>query len=81
MNIDFEQDNYRFNARASAIILNEDKNKILLFKVEDGRDYFLLPGGRIEFFEDSLTAIKREVMGELGYSMDLVFALYKKTLS
>lgn len=70
MNIDFEKDNYRFNARASAIILNKEKNKILLFKVEDGRDYFLLPGGRIELYEDSLTAIKREVMEELGYEID-----------
>lgn len=40
MNIDFERDNYKFNVRASAIILNEKKDKILLFKVEDGRDYF-----------------------------------------
>ena len=70
MNIDFEKDNYRFNARASAIILNKEKNKILLFKVEDGRDYFLLPGGRIELYEDSLTAIKREVMEELGNHCD-----------
>ncbi len=70
MNIDFEKDNYRFNARASAIILNKEKSKILLFKVEDGRDYFLLPGGRIELYEDSLTAIKREVMEELGYEID-----------
>lgn len=70
MNIDFEQDNYRFNARASAIILNKDKKKILLFKVEDGRDYYLLPGGRIEFYEDSLSAIKREIMEELGYDID-----------
>lgn len=70
MNIDFEKDNYRFNARASAIILNENKTKILLFKVEDGRDYFLLPGGRIEFYEDSLSAIKREIMEELGYDID-----------
>ena len=70
MNIDFEKDNYRFNARASAIILNKDKSKVLLFKVEDGRDYFLLPGGRIEFYEDSLTAIKREIMEELGYTID-----------
>ena len=70
MNIDFEKNNYRFNARASAIILNEKKNKILLFKVEDGRDYFLLPGGRIELYEDSLTAIKREVKEELGYEID-----------
>lgn len=70
MNIDFERDNYRFNARASAIIFNKEKNKILLFKVEDGRDYFLLPGGRIELYEDSLTAIKREVMEELGYDVN-----------
>ena len=70
MNIDFEKDTYRFNARASAIILNKDKSKVLLFKVEDGRDYFLLPGGRIEFYEDSLTAIKREIMEELGYTID-----------
>ncbi len=51
MNVDFVKDDYRFNARASAIILNEKKDKILLFKVEDGRDYFLLPGGRIELYE------------------------------
>ncbi len=72
MNIDFEKNNYRFNARASAIILNKKKDKILLFKVEDGRDYFLLPGGRIELYEDSLTAIKREVMEELGYDIDFI---------
>ena len=71
MNIDFEKDNNRFNARVSAIILNKDKNKILLFKVEDGRDYYLLPGGRIEFYEDSFTAINREIMEELGYTIDL----------
>ena len=70
MNIDFEKENHRFNARVSAIILNKDKSKMLLFKVEDGRDYFLLPGGRIEFFENSLTAIKREIMEELGYNLD-----------
>ena len=71
MNIDFEKDNNRFNARVSAIILNNDRNKILLFKVEDGRDYYLLPGGRIEFYEDSFTAINREIMEELGYTIDL----------
>lgn len=73
MNIDFERDNYKFNARVSAIILNKEKNKILLFKIEDGRDYFLLPGGRIELYEDSLSAIKREVVEELGYTIDFNF--------
>ena len=70
MNVDFVKDDYRFNARASENILNEKKDKILLFKVEDGRDYFLLLGGRIELYEDSLTAIKREVMEELEYDID-----------
>ena len=61
MNIEFEKDNNKFSARTSAIIYNSDKTKVLLFKVEDGRDYFLLPGGRVEFNEDSKTAINREI--------------------
>lgn len=52
MNIDFTKDDYRFNARVSAIILNKDKTKILLYKVEDGRVYYMLPGGRIKLYED-----------------------------
>lgn len=70
MNIEFDKDNNRFSARASAIIYNSDKTKVLLFKVEDGRDYFLLPGGRIEFNEDSKSAIKREIKEELDYDID-----------
>lgn len=70
MNIDFEIDNYKFNARVSAIIFNKDKTKVLLFKVDDGRDYYLLPGGRIEFFEDSASAIKREIKEELGFDLN-----------
>lgn len=70
MEIDFVKDSYRFTTRASAIIFNKDKTKVLLFKVEDGRDYFLLPGGRIEFGEDSKSAIKREIIEELGYDID-----------
>ena len=70
MNLDFKNNNYRFNARASVIIFNADKTKILLFRVEDGRDYYMLPGGRIELFEDSKSAIAREVREELGYELD-----------
>lgn len=73
MNIDFEKSNNRFQSRASAIIYNENKDKILLFKVDDGRDYYMLPGGRIEFNEDSIHAIKREIYEELG--LDLEFEL------
>ena len=70
MNLDFQKDNFRFNARVSAIIYNKDKMKVLLFKVEDGRDYYLLPGGRISINEDSKTAIKREIKEELGFDLD-----------
>lgn len=69
MNIDFKNGDYSFNARVSAIIFNKNKTKILLFKIEDGRDYYMLPGGRILLYEDSLTAIKREIKEELGYDM------------
>lgn len=69
MNLDFEIDNVRFNARASAIIYNKDKTKVLLFKIID-RDCFMLPGGRIEIYEDSLTAIKREINEETGFNLE-----------
>lgn len=70
MNIDFTKDDFRFNARVSAIIYNKDKTKVLLFKVEDGRDFFLLPGGRIELYEESLVAVNREINEELGFVID-----------
>lgn len=69
MNLDYEISNNRFNARVSSIIYNKDKTKILLFKMLD-RDFYMLPGGRIELNEDSLTAIKREIMEELGFDLE-----------
>ena len=73
MNIDFVSDDYRFNARCSAIIYNKDKSKVLLFKVGDDRDFYMLPGGRIEHFEDSKTAIIREMQEELGWNLNYDF--------
>lgn len=70
MDLKFKLDNNSFHARVSAIIYNKDKTKVLLFKVEDGRNFYLLPGGRIEFNEDSLTAIKREIKEEIGYDLE-----------
>ena len=69
MNIDFKIDNNRFNARASAIIYNKSKTKVLLNNI-GGYNYYLLPGGRIEFNEDSFSAIKREIQEELGYTLN-----------
>lgn len=70
MDLDFSNENNRFNARVAAIIYNKDKTKVLLFKVDDGRDFYMLPGGRIEFNEDSNQAIKREIKEELGWDLD-----------
>lgn len=69
MNLDYEIDSNRFNARVSSIIYNKDKTKILLFKMHD-RDFYMLPGGRIELNEDSLNAIKREILEELGFDLE-----------
>ena len=69
----FKTDNFDFHSRASVIIYNKDKSKVLLFKVEDERDFYLLPGGKIHINEDSLSAIKREVKEELGYDLEFTF--------
>jgi len=81
MNIDFKKDKFRFTTRASAIIYNKDKTKILLFKVEDGRDFFMLPGGRIEFDEDSLSAVKREIKEEIGFDIDFEFCSIRENFA
>jgi 8-oxo-dGTP pyrophosphatase MutT (NUDIX family) len=66
MNLDFKRDNFRFNARTSAIIYNKYLSKVLLFNVE-GRDFYMLPGGRIEELEESIDTIKREIKEETGW--------------
>lgn len=66
MNIDFIRNDFRFNARASALIFSKDLKKVLLFKVE-GRDFYMLPGGRIEELEESIDTIKREIKEEIGW--------------
>jgi len=70
MNVDFEISGTRINARVAAIIYNKDMSKVLLFKVEDGRDFYMLPGGRIEVNESSSNAIRREIKEELNFELN-----------
>ena len=65
MNVNYINNDYQFNLRVSALIFNKTQDKILLFKVKD-RNFYLLPGGRIEELEKSSDAIKREIKEELG---------------
>jgi len=74
LDLDFYLDKRcRFNSRCQAIIYNKNKTKVLLFKVLDGRDFYMLPGGRIKFNEKSAIAIKREVKEETGYDLNYEF--------
>lgn len=72
MNLDYTIENNRFNARVAAIIYNKDKSKVLLFKMID-KDYYMLPGGRIEFNEDSISAVKREIKEETEFDLEYKF--------
>ena len=71
MNVDFKRNDFRFNARASAVIYNKDLSKVLLFIIE-GKDFYMLSGGRIEELEESINTIKREIKEELGWD-NIVF--------
>ena len=71
MDLDIILDNDKwFIARCAAVIYNKDKTKVLMFSF---KDYYMLPGGRIEFNETSLDAIKREIKEETGYDLKFTF--------
>lgn len=71
--VKYNDDNFFFLYRVSALILNKDKTKILLFYGND-MDYYMLPGGKVHQLEKSEEAIKREIIEELGFK-DLKFDL------
>ena len=73
MDLKIKINNNIFHSRASAIIYNKDKTKVLLFKADEARNFYMLPGGRIQHFEDSKTAIIREMQEELGWDLNYDF--------
>ena len=64
--IKYKNNDFQFTARASALIFNNEEDKILLFNVE-GRNFYILVGGKIQELEESKDAIKREIKEELGW--------------
>ena len=65
--ISYEENGNKFNFRVSAIILDSTKKSILIHQIRD-RNFWLLPGGRLEMLESSEQAISREMKEELNIS-------------
>lgn len=61
--ISFDTGTHRFNLRAVAIVLHEDK--VLLHRLE-GDDFWSAPGGRVEAGELASEAIVRELQEEIA---------------
>ena len=61
--ISFDIKQHRFNLRAAAIILHEDR--VLLHKIE-GDDFWCVPGGRVDAGEQAAATIVREMQEELS---------------
>lgn len=66
MDIRYINDKFQFSLRTSSVIFNKEHTKILLFNV-NGRDTYLLPGGKVREGETTVEAINREINEELGY--------------
>ena len=59
----------KFLERTAAIIYDKSMTKILIFTYMN-KDYWLLPGGRVDQMEDSLSAIKREIKEKLNIELN-----------
>lgn len=68
--IEIRSEKERFNFRTAAIIYNLDKSKVLIHKAI-WQDSWIMPGGRMEVGEDTLTGIKRELIEELGINEEV----------
>ena len=47
--------------RAQAVILDEENRILLVNHVKDGKEYFVLPGGGVEFGETAEESLLREL--------------------
>lgn len=62
-----------FNLRTSCIFLKEGK---VLLQYDDSMLNYVLPGGRPELHEDSASALKREMIEELGIEINIERLLF-----
>ena len=64
----FDRHDKRFNHRVAGACVHE--GRVLLTRAES-ENFWFLPGGRVEFHEDTRTALHREIREELGCQADV----------
>lgn len=69
--ISFDVGKDKFNFRVGAIVLDSNKQRFLM-NTREGIDFFVLPGGRVEMGEDTVSSLKREFVEELGVEITVV---------
>lgn len=73
MDISFQVDHQKFNYRACAMILSEQR---ILAMHNERSPYFCLPGGRVAMGETAEHAVIREVQEELGITPQIIRPLW-----
>jgi 8-oxo-dGTP pyrophosphatase MutT (NUDIX family) len=71
--ISYENQYGSFNYRAAAIAIVQEK--VLLLRIEP-YSFFILPGGRVEFYETSKECLQREIEEETGYATQVTRPLW-----
>lgn len=71
--IKFQNGNNQFNFRSIALLIKD--NQVLIQK-DSKDDFWALPGGRVELFENSSDTVVREVFEELGWKVQTIRPLW-----
>lgn len=69
MDITVDVDGQLLNVRTAMVIIHN--NKILTHRNVNS-DHYAIPGGRVQIGEDSASAVKREVMEEMGKEIEII---------
>jgi 8-oxo-dGTP diphosphatase len=79
--VNFFYKSKKLRIRVAALIENEKNEILLLRQQKKKKDYWLLPGGGIEYGESAITALEREMEEELNVKItDLEFLLLNENI-
>jgi len=66
---------------ASVLIQKNDKYLLVKETLESGKDYWIVPGGKVNFGEEIEVAAQREIREELGINIELTkFLEFKEVI-